>query len=239
MKNANMIVTRMQFGLVSLMVLGSGFSISMCLAADKEVDPIECGKACMSKKDYKRAEADFKRAIQKAPHSCEGHFLLGQVYCKVKQYSEGKEQLRLAIRYGKGSVNAQRANDALLQLPKELVAPKIGVAIQNTMATADSATARDAEIKPTVIDFYATWCSPCQQLHATLEKAKTEYGDKINFQRVDVDDNNNQKLVDQYEISPIPTVIFLNPKGEIVSFTVGYSGDAAISDGIKKILPAS
>jgi thioredoxin 1 len=208
-------------------------------AAGQTIDSMACGKACLSKGQYKKAVADFQSAVRKSPKSCEGHLLLGQVYCKLKQYNQGKDQLRLAIRYGHGSTNAKQANIALTKLPAELQAPKTGPETRPLIAMLDLSSIHDGASKPTVIDFYAIWCNPCQQLHTSLEKAKTEYGDKINFLRVDVDDAKNQKLIDKYEVSPIPTVVYLNAQGEVVSFSIGFSGDASIAEGLKKILPAS
>jgi len=203
--------------------------------ASGAVDSMTCGKACLSKGQYKRALTDFQSVVQKSPKSCEGHLLLGQVYCKLKQFKEAKDQLRLAIRYGHGSSNAQKANVEMMKLPQALIAPKTGPETQKLVPMLNLPSTPDSMSKPTVIDFYATWCNPCQQLHATLEKAKTEYGDKINFVRIDVDDDKNQKLIDQYEVSPIPTVVYLNASGEVVSFSVGFSGEASINDEIKKI----
>jgi thioredoxin 1 len=218
------------------LVLSSG---GTAVAAGQTIDSIACGKACLSKGQNKKAVADFQLAVRKSPKSCEGHLLLGQVYCKLKQYNHGKEQLRLAIRYGHGSINAKQANIALTKLPAELQAPKTGPETRALVSMLDLSSLHDLASKPTVIDFYATWCNPCQQLHTSLEKAKTEYGDKINFLRVDVDDAKNQNLIDQYEVSPIPTVVYLNAQGEVVSFSIGFSGDASITDGLKKILPKS
>ncbi len=202
------------------------------------VDSLTCGKACIARGQYKRAVSDLQLVVKKSPKSCEGHLLLGQVYCKLKDYNKAKEQLRLAIRVGHGSTNAQKANIEIMKLPQDLIAPKIGPDTEKLVSMLNLPNSQENQSKPTVIDFYATWCNPCQQLHTTLEKAKTEYGDKINFLRVDVDDAKNQKLLDQYDISPIPTIVYLNARGEVVSFSIGFAGESIINDEIKKILAA-
>ena len=221
-----------------LLTLLGFFSIASLtdVEANAAVDPLTCGKECMSRGQYKRAATDLQAVVQKSPKSCEGHLLLGQVYCKLKENKQAKDQFRLAIRVGHGSINAQKANVEMMKLPQDLLAPKTGPDTLKLVSMLNLPVARDSESRPTIIDFYATWCNPCQQLHTTLEKAKTEYGDKINFVRVDVDDEKNQKLIDQYEISPIPTVVYLNTRGEVVTFSIGFSGEASINDEIKKIL---
>lgn len=203
------------------------------------VDPLACGKACLSKGQFAQAVKDLEEVVKKTPNSCEGHLLLGKALCKMKNYARAKQHLRTAIKVGKGSVNAQQANQLLMSLPRTLVAPKTGADTRMISAILGIG-GRDrgaGEPKPTVIDFYASWCKPCKDLTPLLEKAKAQYGDKVKFMKVDVDDPNNEQIVEQYEVSPIPTVVFLNPEGEVITYSIGFAGEQAVSDGIKKILP--
>ena len=87
-----------------------------------------------------------------------------------------------------------------------------------------------------VVDFYADWCQPCKQLDSALAKVKSNYGERVTFMRVDVDDPNSQPLMDQYEVSPIPTMVFLNPEGEVSSYSIGFTSESNISSSINKIL---
>ncbi len=195
-------------------------------------------KACMTKGDVKNAIQHFQIAVRENPTSCEAHYLLGQSYCKIKQFVKAKDEYRRAIRLGKGNKNAQAANQALMQLPKNILSPKIGADTRMiaSMLGLSKVRGADGETKPTVIDFYASWCQPCKQTNTALDKFKESYGDRVSFMRVDVDDPNNERIIDQYEVSPIPTLVFLNNEGEVVSFTIGFSGEKGIDDGIKKIL---
>jgi thioredoxin 1 len=196
------------------------------------------GKTCLTKGDMKQAIQHFEIAVKENPNSCEAHYFLGQSYCKVKQFIKAKDAYRRAIRLGKGNKNAQMANQAMMQLPKNILSPKTGADTRMIASMLGLSRVRGADgvSKPTVIDFYASWCQPCKQTNTALDKFKESYGDRVSFMRVDVDDPNNERIIDQYEVSPIPTLVFLNPEGEVVTFTIGFAGEKGIDDSIKKIL---
>ena len=59
--------------------------------------------------------------------------------------------------------------------------------------------------KLTLVDFYATWCGPCQMMHPVLEQLKAEIGDSIRILKVDVD--KNEALSAQYRIQSVPTLM--------------------------------
>ncbi len=56
---------------------------------------------------------------------------------------------------------------------------------------------------PTLVDFYADWCGPCQMMKPILEQLKNEMGDKVRIIKIDVD--KNQKLASLFQIRGIPT----------------------------------
>lgn len=72
---------------------------------------------------------------------------------------------------------------------------------------------------PIVIDFYATWCGPCQAMEAVMNKAAKEYVGQIDFYRVDVD--KNPEWANYLGISSIPTVLFYKD-GKIHHVETGY-----------------
>ena len=44
--------------------------------------------------------------------------------------------------------------------------------------------------KPVFVDFWAEWCGPCRMVSPTVEELSKEYKDKVNFVKVNVDQNN-------------------------------------------------
>jgi thioredoxin 1 len=226
----------------SVLLCGFVFAVLEASAVAPTASPyarcLAQGKSCLSKGDMKEAIQHFQIAVKENPNSCEAHYFLGQSYCKVKQFIKAKDEYRRAIRLGKGNKNAQMANQAMMQLPKNILSPKVGAdtRVIASMLGLSRVRGADGASKPTVIDFYASWCQPCKQTNTALDKFKESYGDRVSFMRIDVDDPNNERIIDQYEVSPIPTLVFLNQEGEVVTFTIGFSGEKGIDDGIKKIL---
>lgn len=65
--------------------------------------------------------------------------------------------------------------------------------------------------KPVLIDFYATWCGPCQMLGPILKDVKDSLGERVSIIKVDVD--KNQELAAMQQVRGVPTMLlFQNGK---------------------------
>jgi len=71
---------------------------------------------------------------------------------------------------------------------------------------------------PTLVDFWATWCAPCRAIAPVVEDLAKTYQGKVNFVKVNIDDNQNTPT--QYGVRGIPTLLLFK-NGEVFDQVVG------------------
>jgi len=78
---------------------------------------------------------------------------------------------------------------------------------------------------PMIVDFWATWCGPCQFMSPIFEKISKKYK-TIRFARVNVD--NAPGISQRYGVYSIPTFIVFN-NGEPVDKAMGAVGEPGLN----------
>lgn len=66
-----------------------------------------------------------------------------------------------------------------------------------------------------LVDFFATWCGPCQMLAPILTDVKKELGDSIKIIKVDVDKNQALMAAPQFQVKGVPTLMLFQ-KGKML-----------------------
>lgn len=87
---------------------------------------------------------------------------------------------------------------------------------------------------PVLVDFWATWCGPCQIMGPLIDTVAEEYEGKIKVMKCNVDEN--PLTPSKFGIRGIPTLLLFN-KGEVVDRLVGAAPKGQVDNLIKKVLP--
>lgn len=88
--------------------------------------------------------------------------------------------------------------------------------------------------KLVMVDFWATWCGPCQMLGPVIEQLAEEYESQdVIIGKVDVDEN--PELAKKYGVMSIPTVVFLKD-GEEFDRKVGAMPAEVYADALDEAL---
>ena len=72
--------------------------------------------------------------------------------------------------------------------------------------------------KLTIIDFWAEWCGPCRALGPIFEEVAASLGDKVNFAKINIDDN--PQTPSRYGVMSIPTLILFK-NGQVEATKMG------------------
>ena len=117
----------------------------------------------------------------------------------------------------------------------------------------------DFKGKPVIINFWATWCGPCQSEMPHFEDAYNKYGDDIHFLMINLTDGMREtpetvqdflnhfgytfpvyydigyNASNAYGISPIPATFFIDKNGNIASSQIGAMTAAMLEKHIELI----
>jgi thioredoxin len=58
---------------------------------------------------------------------------------------------------------------------------------------------------PVLVDFYATWCGPCQMMAGILEQVNTQMKDRLRVIKIDTDKYPN--LASEHDVHALPTLV--------------------------------
>ena len=89
------------------------------------------------------------------------------------------------------------------------------------------------ERKPTIVDFFATWCGPCKMLSPILEKVEEDSKGEFNIVKIDVDESYD--VAKKYGIMSVPTMIIFKD-GDEQEKIVGLRQKNQIEDAVRNYI---
>ncbi len=86
---------------------------------------------------------------------------------------------------------------------------------------------------PIIVDFWASWCGPCQALGPVYEKVSKEYEGKLTFAKLNTEEFGD--IAQDLAIRGIPCMIVFN-NGKEVDRIIGFKQEDALKEEIDKAL---
>ncbi|MBD1925461.1 thioredoxin family protein [Trichocoleus sp. FACHB-90] len=92
--------------------------------------------------------------------------------------------------------------------------------------------------KPTLMEFYANWCTSCQAMAKDLGELKQEYADAVNFVMLNVDNNKWLPEMLRYRVDGIPHFVYFGKNGEAIAQTLGEMPRPIMQANIEALVAA-
>jgi thiol-disulfide isomerase/thioredoxin len=90
--------------------------------------------------------------------------------------------------------------------------------------------------KPSLVEFYANWCTSCQAMAGDLATLKQEYQQDVNFVMLNVDNSKWLPEVLNYGVDGIPHFIFLNNQGSAIASTIGEQPLSIFQENLQALI---
>ncbi|AFY68842.1 Thioredoxin domain-containing protein [Thalassoporum mexicanum PCC 7367] len=106
-------------------------------------------------------------------------------------------------------------------------------------ALAKTATSYEVAIasdKPTMIEFYADWCASCQAMAKDNLALEREYGDRVNFVMLNVDNNKWLPELEQYNVDGIPEFVFLDGAKNTQGTAIGTVPKQIMAENLEALI---
>ena len=126
------------------------------------------------------------------------------------------------------------------------VALVLGLRTQTTSATlaqlSEQSTPLEVALtnsKPSLMEFYADWCTVCQKMVPDIAQLEKQYAEKVNFVMLNVDNTKWLPEMLKYRVDGIPHFVYLNKNGEPVAQAIGDQPRTILSSNVEALVADS
>ena len=93
-----------------------------------------------------------------------------------------------------------------------------------------------ANDKPTLIEFYDNWCTSCQAMAPDIAQLKSEYGSKVNFVMLNVDNTKWLPEMLNYRVDGIPHFEFISVDSQEQGAAIGEMPRAILAQNLEALI---
>ena len=119
------------------------------------------------------------------------------------------------------------AEKAQMRVNEEWVKKQVALAEDNPLDRARLSG------RPTMVQFSASGCAPCEMMKPIVKKLKKKYEGTLNIVYIPVTEN--QMLAKRFNVTAVPVQVFFDKEGKKVLHHMGFMAEADILDQFKKM----
>jgi thiol-disulfide isomerase/thioredoxin len=137
--------------------------------------------------------------------------------------------------------NASRLRNALIAIAAIVLATVFALGLKTQTNGASLPAMAKASVplevalrsqKPTLMEFYADWCSSCQAMAPAMAQLKSDYGDRVNFVMLNVDNEKWLPEVVTYRVDGIPHFVYLQADNETLAQAIGEQPKSILEENL-------
>jgi thioredoxin-like negative regulator of GroEL len=194
---------------------------------------------------YSEAIAQFDAyAKQPAADQTTAHYYMGLCYQCLNQVGRAQSEYQWVVDNGRDQALRGYAQTAIDQLAAykgrrsyQGLAVATGAKPRAVAGASKSNLARyPTHGRPVVLDFSTSWCGWCKKMEPTVDVAQSRFSGRIEFQKLDGDDPDNQELKSRYGVTGYPCFILLDSKGQFVNKVSGYKEEDAFVAQVEQLV---